>query len=379
MNPSAGTKVAVDKQPLTLTVANADTNGVRPLSYGFDVATDVNFTSKVFSRSGVAPGDGQTSLRLPDALAPERTYYWRAHAEDGANTGSFSAAVNFDVFTPIVIQAPRPIAPAANAVTDSTQPALVVANAAHTGPVGPITYQAEVADSDSFANKVAAWTSAEGSGQTTLSVPTDLGFARTLYWHVRAIDPTTVGPYSPTMAFTTPSKPVSGPGPGGPVGGCGGTSDDVLCHAIVLSSPSNLASWPATSRITSVTFQPDGFPVEFDKRTGPGAWPDSPFGDGGGGTIQYTLGMCLNIGGQWYCSSVVQFWSGRSLLATGPPSLVATNWFYDPARWAPMTGHQPADGEIVGIFAVAGNTRGNDGSFSLVKERTNVALVPFNR
>ena len=43
-----------------------------------------------------------------------------------------------------------------------------------------------------------------------------------------------------------------------------------------------------------------------------------------------------------------------------------------------MTGHQPADGETVGIFACAGNCRGTDGSISLVKERTNVALVPFS-
>src|SRR5204863_4396256 len=127
---------------------------------------------------------------------------------------------------------------------------------------------------------------------------------------------------------------------------CGAPSSDVLCQATILNSPPGLAGWAATSTITSVSWQPGGFPVEFDKRLGGGRWPDSPFGDGLGGTIQYTLGMCLKINGSWYCSSVVQFWYGRELTATGPPSQVAINWFYDPARWAPMTGHQPADGEI---------------------------------
>jgi len=379
MQPSAGTKIAVDKQPVTLTVGNADSNGVRPLTYAFDVAADVNFTNKVFSRAGVTPGDGgQTSLKLPDSLAPERTYYWRAHAEDGANTGTFTAAINFDVFTPIVIQAPRPIGPGANSTIDTIHPTLVVANAVHSGPVGAITYQAEIANDALFGSKIATWTTAEGAGQTGLTVPNDLGYSKTYYWHVRALDPTTVGPWSPTLAFVTPAQIIVAP-PGGGGGGCAGASPDILCQATVLNSPRDLASWAVTSRITSVTFQSDSFPVEFDKRTGPGHWPDSPFGDGGGGTIEYTLGMCLKIGSQWYCSAPVQFWYGRELTATGPPSQVATNWFYDPGRWAPMTGHQPADGEQVGIFACAGNCRNNsDGSLSVVHERTNVVLVPFS-
>ena len=44
-----------------------------------------------------------------------------------------------------------------------------------------------------------------------------------------------------------------------------------------------------------------------------------------------------------------------------------------------MTGYQPQDGEIVGLFACAGNCRNNDaGDRSYVKERTNVAFVPWS-
>ena len=43
-----------------------------------------------------------------------------------------------------------------------------------------------------------------------------------------------------------------------------------------------------------------------------------------------------------------------------------------------MSGHQPADGEVVGIFVAEGSTRHDtDGSESIVHERSNVLLIPF--
>ena len=47
-----------DKQPITLLLENAGTNGQRPLSYLVEVASDANFASKVFAKDGVAPGNG---------------------------------------------------------------------------------------------------------------------------------------------------------------------------------------------------------------------------------------------------------------------------------------------------------------------------------
>ena len=85
------TKIPVDSQPVTLLAENASSSGVRPLTYSFEIATDTGFANKVFVREDVTPGDGgRTSLRLPDRLAPERSYFWRARAQDGANTGPFS-------------------------------------------------------------------------------------------------------------------------------------------------------------------------------------------------------------------------------------------------------------------------------------------------
>ena len=68
-SPSSNSEIAVNQQPVKLTVKNADTTGVRPLSYLFEVATDVNFTQKAYSRASIPPGEGQTTHTLSDMLA----------------------------------------------------------------------------------------------------------------------------------------------------------------------------------------------------------------------------------------------------------------------------------------------------------------------
>src|SRR5438876_5662985 len=42
--------------------------------------------------------------------------------------------------------------------------------------------------------------------------------------------------------------------------------------------------------------------------------------------LQYTLGICRNIAGEWHCSAVVQFWNGRSLDDTAPASRFWREW-----------------------------------------------------
>ena len=94
--------------------------------------------------------------------------------------------------------------------------------------------------------------------------------------------------------------------------------------------------------------------------------------------------MCFNINGQWHCSAPIQFWFGRQdadPTAGGRPEDVYREWYYSPGRWGVMAGYEPAEGEIVGIFAASGNLRGaqfNQASCPNFCERTNVALVPFS-
>ena len=161
-------------------------------------------------------------------------------------------------------------------------------------------------------------------------------------------------------------------------------------------NPPNLADWPETTQITDVEFQymgMDGVHVEFSRQDGPGSWPDvTP--PGWGGPLEYTLGFAELIGGQWYASAAIEFWRGlpaaggnvaEDTVTVGPcmqfgqgsSCQVAKNWYYD-GRWGSLAGYQPATGEMIGVFVVAGNLRGvTDGSQSPVQERSNIVLVPM--
>jgi hypothetical protein len=219
VDPAQGTKIPVTSQPISLTVVNATTNGVRPLSYLFQVATDVNFSNLVFSRDNVTPGDGRTSVRLPDSLPTGRSYYWRARAADGANTGAYSNPTLFDVFTPVLIDKPIPISPIGNATIDTLQPRFRTNNAARSGPAGPISYEVQVADNAGFANLFADWAFPETPSTSSLTSPVALASSKQYFWRIRAYETTVVGPWSDTQGFKTAAPapvptPTPSPGPG---------------------------------------------------------------------------------------------------------------------------------------------------------------------
>ena len=182
-------------------------------------------------------------------------------------------------------------------------------------------------------------------------------------------------PPAPPNAPAPPAPEPPPPPPPPPPPSFGPDGID-MGQATILNSPRDLASWSVTTTITELNIRPSGIAVQFSKKDGPGRWPDV-FPPGWDEPLQYTLGMCLNINARWYCSAVVQFWYGLAE-SGGPPSQYAQNWFYDPARWAPMTGHQPAQGETIGFFVCAGDCRNNlNGTSSPARERSNVVLVPM--
>src|SRR5262249_3204362 len=104
-------------------------------------------------------------------------------------------------------------------------------------------------------------------------------------------------PRSTSARWTGPTlaPPPTGTGGGGAgTGGAGGSTASDLSDAIVVDNPSNLASWPVTTMITSLELRPNGVHVEFSKRSGDQAWPGvQPPGwvnpDGSPGLVQYTL------------------------------------------------------------------------------------------
>ena len=146
-------------------------------------------------------------------------------------------------------------------------------------------------------------------------------------------------------------------------------------NAVIINNPKDMGEWPETARITNVSFGSGRVVVDFDRRASGDRWPESSFGDGGPGTVQYTLGLCAKLGdGKYYCSAVIQFWFGRDLDQGGGVNLISADWYYD-VRWGALMGYQPKAGERVGIFVGQGNLRDNTAGFNTYKERSNVQFV----
>jgi hypothetical protein len=220
LQPAINANVQSDQQPITLTIENATSNGKRPLTYRVEVAADAGFSTIVFSKDNISPGgDGKTSINLSDKLASDRTYFWRARAQDGANTGPFSAAVKFSVVTPIQIGAPTLVSPINDAIVDENPPHLVFNNAPVTGPAGAISYLIQVATDQAFTQLVYSESGGAGSNQTQYTPGAALLTSTTFYWRVRASAGNVVGPWSATGVFKTPAPASSGGGGGGGGGG----------------------------------------------------------------------------------------------------------------------------------------------------------------
>lgn len=246
VQPGTGAKISVNAQPVTLVLENASTTGQRPLSYLVEVALDSEFGNKVVSRDGITPGgDGKTTFQLPEALAAERTYYWRARAQDGANTGPFSAGGYFNVITPIVFQPPQLQSPIGDVRIAGRTPTFRVTNAARTGPVTTVDYVFQLSTNEAFTNIIAVVKQAEQPGSTSLVYNTDLAYNTRYFWRAQAEEPTkdVGGPWSGTGTFYTALEPAPAPGPT-PTPGPGGypnNGPDLIAY-ITAKYPSYLAA-----------------------------------------------------------------------------------------------------------------------------------------
>lgn len=235
-----GTAIPAKDQPVTLVVQNASTNGQRAVTYRFEVAADADFSNKVAGREGVEPGaDGKTAYRLPDALAADRTYYWRAKALDGANESPYSEAVSFAVVTPAELQAPVPLSPVGASTAASLTPEFRVTNAARSGPVGSVFYTFEISANESFSAMIAIVTVPERVAETKFTINQVLTAGIRFYWRVRAFDANVSSAWSLTQSFFTPKAPTPSPSPspspappsGPPAGGWPRTGEEVVAWA----------------------------------------------------------------------------------------------------------------------------------------------------
>jgi hypothetical protein len=362
--PVANAQIPFAQQPITLSVANGVSTGSSGLTYIFEVATDPGFTQRAFARDNVPPGDGTTSVAV-DRLAGARTYYWRvqSNSASGSGGGPYSAVRSFTIGPEVILGTPVLSSPI-NGASAFSPLTLTINNIPRSGPAGAISYHVEVASNDAFGNVIFATDAAEqGGAQTTVTAAVSgLSDGGTYFWRARATDTgnNIVTPYSSAGSFRAQSFNIQ--------------------TAKFWDNPADAGTWPVGTRITYIEFTGSSMRVDFDRRDGADRWPDV-VPPGWVGALQYTLGLCRFIGGTWNCSAVVQFWHGRSLDDTAPPSRFWREWWYDGARWGPLADLQgPAEGELIGVFVAAGDLRQRQfsrASCPRVCEISNIAMVPF--
>ena len=221
IEPAQGVKYKESQQPIKLVIANATSNGVRPVTYMFEVATDADFNTKVFARSGVPSGEsGRTSVQI-DRLESGRNYFWRAKADDGANSSAFASS-QFELLPKPVLTAPGLVSPINNARVTTRRPTLTINDSDRNAGVGGVSYEFQVATDQAFTRLVAAGIVDEAPGQTSFTPNGDLAYDLQHFWRVRASDGETTSAWAGTQTFRgmsspTPSpSPSPGPAPGGP-------------------------------------------------------------------------------------------------------------------------------------------------------------------
>lgn len=220
LEPAQGVKLKESQQPITLLVENSSSNGVRPVAYTFEVASDSNFESKMYARSGVLPGtDGRTRVTV-DRLESGRGYFWRVRADDGANSSGYSTS-SFELLPKPQLDPPPQQSPVNNEQTATRRPVLLVGASTRNAAITSVVYEFQLATDVAFAGLVATGIRAEEGQTTSFAIGGDLNPSTSFYWRVRAIDSDLTSSWSSTQAFRTPAAaPAPGPGPSpGPSGG----------------------------------------------------------------------------------------------------------------------------------------------------------------
>jgi len=352
VSPSIAAQIRNLDQPVTLVVSNAVITQSATATYTFEVASDSGFTNKVYIKNGVPAGaNGQTSVTI-DRLPGGADYYWHARAEGGGTVGMFSGARLFTIGPPIVINAPAPVSPVGN-VDTTARPALVVANATKSGPVGALTYRFEIATNSSFSPIAVTTSLPENSlGRTTFQPTADLPAESTIFWRVTAIDQANgvSGPASTVASFKT-------------------TFAIDLHKAVFLHSP-DVSDWPQTGNLTLVEQDGGGDGGMCMSFTDPG-WPDSPWPYGGPDPNFGVFGnqwYFAKINGTWYGGAGEWLYRGAGVCKAGQGTLTIGP---DSGFGPPFSAWVPRVGELVGYMVTS---VARPGVRPTVNERTNIII-----
>jgi hypothetical protein len=359
VSPANGAKIASDAQPITFTVTNASSNGVRPLTYALEIAVDSAFANKIFTQTGITPGDGLTSFRLPSNLGAERGYFWRVKAYDGANEGDYSPTMTFSVFTPVTIGRPGLSSPLDGSTTASLKPILEVINATVTGPATQMHYLFEVAPDASMGNRIFTGDVLAGASRTAYGIPSDLAPATRYFWRARAFDTQNhVGEYSDIFSFVTSAG--TSPGPTGPPAQT--SPDDQLdMKQVTIALGADIRGWAVTSSMISAAHVGGDLCTNHTKA---GRWPALPFFDTGA-TVEGNQWFFVNLNGKWYAGA--NEWLRPGQICKGIAGDIGGDNFPN----TPLQNWSPSPGELLGVMVSTPARAGQQGT----AERSNVVLI----
>lgn len=144
-----------------------------------------------------------------------------------------------------------------------------------------------------------------------------------------------------------------------------------LTQATIVLGPVNIASWPQTATMTSVTAMPDNLCTFHTKL---GLWPTTLFFDTDA-LIEGNQWVFANIGGHWYGGAGEWMRPGQACKDVTAQSIAGDAFYSDnmePLRsWVPKPGEQ---------FAVMASTPARAWpSMRTVDERTNVVLARWGQ
>jgi hypothetical protein len=361
VSPAQGAQLGDLTQPITLTVQNATTTGANPLTYNFEVATDSQFASKVYTRSGVTPGTGGQTSQQIDRLTAGQSYFWRARAEDLASViVSGWGSAGFSIGPGVRFDAPVASEPLNGDRAGGARPLLRARNSPRDASVGAVNYTFEVAETADFQTVLATGTVGEGaggySGITEWRVTKDLT-AKTYYWRVKGVASAGSSPYMTAAAFV--------PWP-----------DEIDASTVTYLHGPSIANWPLTRTLKSVTQgtpEPDMI-CTFFTRQGNGDWPPVDFyGEGAelGTFVEGTQWYFAKIGGKWYAVAGEWFRPGQ----TCKSGQLAQDIGRDATQEEPIHSWVPKVGELVG-YAVSGPAR-NYPQMQGKDERSQIILIPW--
>ena len=274
--PTDGLSYNYNQQPVRLQVVNAVRTGSSAVTYNVEVARDTGFSNIVFTVDGVGEDpSGVTSVNLPE-LEGNRWYHWRWRAVADGVVGSPSATQQFFVRPNITLGIPGIRRPAPGGTVYGVRPTFVVGNASVEGPAGAISYEFQVAASDSFSPLVASQTVSAGPGETTWVPSVDLPEGA-LFWRVRARDVANNvdGPFSAAAAFERRF----------------GIDLDNVVYAL---GP-NISKWPQTATITEAYKTGDTLCTFYDQ-----SWPHAAFLGDPSVAVVANQWVFVEVDGVWY-------------------------------------------------------------------------------